>query len=391
MEAAKPHILIVEDSPVNREALNALLSECGYDITLAQDLAQADAVLAGQCPDLVLLDVGLPDGSGLEWCLRTKARDLLKDVPVVFLTAMGEKKEIAKGFEVGGSDYIIKPFSSTELLARISTQLELRRKTQKLAALNRELEWQVQNRTRELEDKNRDLRALNDKINSLDKAKNDFLLLVNHEIRTPLNGILGFSAILRQRLQDEKLRGYVEVIDKSAQRLLRFSESVSLVTRLRMDNYKKQFSPTSLHALAQEAALAFRDSLQEKQLVLVNDFEKAPQQVMTDRNLVAKCLGILLENAIRHSPQGGTLRLACVSLGGAAVLSLADEGPGFTEKARLHLFEMFHTEDILKHQSGLGMGLLTAKLIMEALAGQLRLENQAHGGAKVELELPIEG
>lgn len=120
------YILIVDDTPKNIQLLGTVLKNIGYKIIVATNGLQALGLLEKIKPDLILLDVMMPELDGYETCRRIKATEKLKDIPIIFLTAKTQPEDIVKGFELGAVDYIVKPFNSSELLARVKTHLELK-------------------------------------------------------------------------------------------------------------------------------------------------------------------------------------------------------------------------------------------------------------------------
>jgi class 3 adenylate cyclase len=120
-------ILVVEDTPANIQALSATLKEKGYQVSVATSGNQALEIVERVRPDLVLLDVMMPEVDGFETCRRLKASATTRDIPVIFLTARTETEDIVKGFELGAVDYVPKPFNAPELLARVHTHLTMDR------------------------------------------------------------------------------------------------------------------------------------------------------------------------------------------------------------------------------------------------------------------------
>lgn len=120
-------ILLVEDEPVNIQAVSGILKDQGYQVSVATSGAKALEVLTRVRPDLILLDVMMPGMDGFETCQHIKASPELREIPIIFLTARTETDDIVKGFEVGAVDYVAKPFSGHELLARVRTHLSLDR------------------------------------------------------------------------------------------------------------------------------------------------------------------------------------------------------------------------------------------------------------------------
>jgi class 3 adenylate cyclase len=132
-------ILIVEDTPANIQTLAAILKERGYQISVAINGKQALDVLARVQPDLILLDVMMPEMDGFETCRRIKASEHWRNIPVIFLTAKTETTDIVQGFELGAVDYVAKPFQAHELLARVNTHLTMDELRRSLAQKNLEL------------------------------------------------------------------------------------------------------------------------------------------------------------------------------------------------------------------------------------------------------------
>jgi PleD family two-component response regulator len=137
---SKESILIVDDTPANLQLLAVMLSEQGYKVRMAQDGTMALLSVESSLPDLILLDIMMPEINGYEVCSKLKASSLTKDIPIIFISALSEVFDKVKAFEVGGVDYITKPFQAQEVLARVEHQLQIRRLSQQLLERNAQLE-----------------------------------------------------------------------------------------------------------------------------------------------------------------------------------------------------------------------------------------------------------
>jgi PAS domain S-box-containing protein len=137
---SKESILIVDDTPANLQLLAQLLSEQGYKVRMAQDGTMALLSVESSPPDLILLDIRMPELNGYEVCSKLKASSFTKDIPIIFISALNEVFDKVKAFEVGGVDYITKPFQSQEVLVRVEHQLHIRRLSQQLLERNAQLE-----------------------------------------------------------------------------------------------------------------------------------------------------------------------------------------------------------------------------------------------------------
>ncbi|HLA76782.1 MAG TPA: SpoIIE family protein phosphatase [Vicinamibacteria bacterium] len=132
-------VLIVDDTLINQKILAAILKKAGFEYAVAGDGVQALAAVRGDPPDLILLDIMMPAKDGYEVCAELKADPRTADIPIIFLSALGEASDKVKGLSLGAADYIAKPFDNAEVQARVETQLRLRRLTQSLIKLNRDL------------------------------------------------------------------------------------------------------------------------------------------------------------------------------------------------------------------------------------------------------------
>ena len=130
-------ILIVDDTPENIDILGHFFKQAGLNISVAPNGIKALEIIAQQKPDLILLDIMMPNMDGYEVCRKLKEQEDTKDIPVIFITALSDTKNIVKGFEVGGVDYIVKPFEEMEVLARIKTQLSIQRLNREATSLSK--------------------------------------------------------------------------------------------------------------------------------------------------------------------------------------------------------------------------------------------------------------
>ena len=213
MEEEKYKILVVDDERFNLNVLTDILKP-SYQIMAANTGPKAlIAARSANPPDLILLDILMPEMDGYEVCRQLKTDSATSDIPIMFITAMGEVSEETKGFELGAVDYITKPISPPVLQERVATHLKLRHTMKDLKCLNAELETRVQERTA-------DLLIAKEAAELSNKAKSEFLSNVSHELKTPLNAVLGFSSILSSKYSDSKATEYIRKIEFSTQNLL---------------------------------------------------------------------------------------------------------------------------------------------------------------------------
>ena len=215
-------IMIVDDNPANLKLLEDMLVEQGHQVRSFPLGRLALAAAKKRKPDLILLDINMPEMNGYEVCKRLKSVAELSSIPVVFLSALGETEDKVKAFQCGGADYVSKPFRFEEVHARVETHLALHALQCALQRQNEQLEEAVAARTHELS-------IANQRLTTLDLSKSDFLSLISHEFRTPLNGLLGVSEIILEQAsagaENRELKGMYK---RSRQRIISILEAASL-------------------------------------------------------------------------------------------------------------------------------------------------------------------
>lgn len=136
-------VLIVDDNPNNLKVLGALLSNQGYKVALAANGEECFGFLKKQLPDLIFLDIMMPGMNGFDVCVELKKDPRTAEIPVIFISALSNPQQIAKAFESGGSDYVIKPFNKDDVMARTKVHLEIKREREMLQQKVRELEARI--------------------------------------------------------------------------------------------------------------------------------------------------------------------------------------------------------------------------------------------------------
>ncbi|HJX70346.1 MAG TPA: response regulator [Bacteroidales bacterium] len=382
----KPEILIVDNIPGNLNFISDILYNEGFGITVATNGQDAIDITREKHPDLILLDVAMPSMDGYEVCRILKEDDSTREIPVIFLTAKGEYEDILKGFDSGAVDYIPKPFNTSELISRVKTHVELRRQSEELKHLNQILEDKVIERTVQLQTLNDSLTIANQnlskaykELSNLDKAKNEFIRHINHELRTPLQGIHGLVRIMSEIVENPEEKEYIKSIDFLVKRLVKLSELSLLFTEVRTENYQLKQERVSLSDCVSCALQNF--DKQEKQIQISLDPIPEDLFILADQKLVCACIGIVLDNALKFSPDNGTIEMKVRHEDKTIRLEVADDGPGYSEKAQEHLFDLLSADNINEEFYGFGIGLATAKIILDLLDASIEIENKSEGGA----------
>lgn len=377
-------ILIVDDNPQNLQVLGKILLENKYKIEFSTSGEAALKWLKTRKFDLILLDINMPGMNGFEVCSEIRATPELNNVPVIFLSADSDRDSILKGFELGAQDYVTKPFDSRELLVRVRTHLKLKDSLEELEKFNRLLEEKVIERTSQLKESNENLEKSNIKLLNLDKVKTDFLNLISHEIRTPLNGILGPLELLKGPLYTREISDLIEMLNTSVKRLEKFSLDALMITKLKTRPGELKKEMVNLSNLINEAINEEKDSFLSGRIKIEKNITTITDFISGEPGLIKKCISNILNNAIRFSPDDGTILINAYTENQTVICEISDRGKGFAVEDFEKVFELFTTDNEYKDNS-LGIGLPVSRMIMEEHGGSITIGNNPDGGAYVRL------
>ncbi|AFZ18612.1 response regulator [Allocoleopsis franciscana] len=230
-DPSSKYILIVDDQPNNLRLLSTTLMDAGYKVKSAISSQMALIGLQTALPELILLDIMMPDMNGYQLCQQLKANTPTKDIPVIFLSALDDEADKLKAFELGGVDYITKPFKTQEVLARVKNQLTLVRQQQRINEQNLQL---LQQNLR-LEQLNIELVQANTELLRSNKDLEEFAYIAAHDLRSPLQIIKAFTYLLSQKYQgvlDEKAELYITRIVEAGNRMERLIQDLLNYSRI---------------------------------------------------------------------------------------------------------------------------------------------------------------
>jgi len=381
-------VMLVDDSSDNLGLLNDILSPY-YNILIANDGIKALEFLQSspQKPDLILLDIVMPGLDGFEVCRRLKANPSTAEIPIIFITGLVEREQIIHGFQAGAQDYVTKPFYPKELLARVKTHIDLKRRNEELKVLNATLEQRVELKTKQIRKTNKKLKELNkalDKANkqllTLDKAKSRFIQIISHEIRTPLTGILGFTELLQKSLKDDQYTQYLNALKESVLRLEEFSEKALFISNLMTGLVKPVLANLPLKNLIETTLEHFRETIAQKRLKTINSISPS-FNVKGDTDLTQLSLYNVLDNAVKFSEPDQKIIIRPFK---KQSIEIINTGSRFSEEALQNIFELFSYgyEPI---DQNFGLGLAITKMVVELQGGQVEALNLPAGHACLRL------
>jgi two-component system, sensor histidine kinase and response regulator len=371
MASAQAKILVVDDNAENRALARATLEDEGYDVLLAATGEAGIRLFEEQRPDCLLLDVRMPGTDGFAVCARVRALPGGEHTPVVFLTALRDVETFDRALKAGGDDFLTKPVRPAELVIRVRAALKLRRMSAELAehyAL---------------------VRQQRDDLMRLTLQKERLTSFVVHDLKSPVNTLdLYAQLLLEDRTLPERARASVQHIRDEARSLLRLVLNLLDISRSEEGQLAPTLARVDLAALLTEIRDAFLMRARSAGLGL--GVEASASAVSADEDLLRRVLENLVDNAIRHCPEGSAIQLSSLERDGAIEIRVADGGPGIEPGAREKVFERFvqlEQEPTLKRRGGRGLGLAFCKLAVEAHGGRIWVED-GRPGAVFCLRLP---
>lgn len=385
----RPLILIVDDAPESVEVLARILADTS-DVQYALSGREALALIAKTLPDVILLDVMMPELDGYEVCAALKSDPRTKDIPVIFVTAKDDPQSEVRGLEIGAADFIHKPVIWQVVQARVQLQLALRARERDLYQLSASLERRVIDRTQALSDALVRAEAAN-------RAKTAFLSKMSHELRTPMNAILGFAHLLDREAPTPQTRHKIARIREAAERLLHIINDTLDVARLEAGKVHVEAIDFPLGQLLETAGRAWREEAVAKGLNLTLDLDPAlPGTLCGDPARLRQVLETLIGNAIKFSDHGRVcLRARLIEALPDELFvrfEVEDEGPGIGEQERATLFNAFEQADntITRKFGGTGLGLAICRHLTRAMGGTIGITSTPGKGSLFWINLRMQ-
>jgi signal transduction histidine kinase len=348
--AEAANILIVDDSPADLRLLERMLGDRGFNSRTVLSGRLALEAAHARPPDLVLLDITMPEMDGYQVCQQFKADARLNGIPIIFISSLHETLDKVKAFGVGGVDYITKPFQFDEVSARVRTHLRLRR---------------------------------------LEALRDDLTHMVVHDLRNPLTVICGFLDILEDHESKNlsaSTQPLVTVARRSAEDLLTMIGSILDVAQMGAGEMKLQREPCDMGALV-GTVVAANQPLPGGRTVSVA-VPDAVVTVMADVGLIRRVLQNLLGNALRYTPVGGGVGIVVTTWPHEVRVTVTDTGPGIAAEFHQRIFEKFGQVQDRKNRVGSGLGLTFCKLAVEAHGGRIGVESEVGKGSAFWVTLP---
>jgi signal transduction histidine kinase len=387
MKSEKGNILIVDDILESLKLLFDALSEQGYKVRGSTKGAMALRTARIAPPDLILLDVKMPQMDGYTVCENLKADDMTRDIPVIFISALDESIDKVRAFEVGGVDYITKPFYIEEVIARIENQLTIQRLQKQLKQQNNKLEQEVKER-----------KKAEKEAEAASQAKSQFLANMSHELRTPLNAILGFAQVLN-RESDLSLeqQEYLKIIQRSGEHLLELINDILDLSKIEAGFITLNEKSFDLYRLLDgiEEMLQIKAASKDIHLAFFIDSD-VPPYIKADEQKLRGCLINVLGNAIKFTSAGQVelivekISISKDDFNPYLSFTVNDTGVGIFPEEIETLFKAFvQTSSGRATAEGTGLGLAITKQFVELMGGSISVESCPGEGTTFRFQIKL--
>ncbi len=360
-------ILVVDDQMTNLKILSSILSK-EYSLGIANSGENAMKYLENNTPDLILLDIMMPEMDGYEVCQKIKQDEACQDIPVIFLTAKTDIDDVVKGFEYGAVDYITKPFNISELKVRVRNHLNLQ------AARN-------------------ELKKANAQLTKINQEKDRFFSIIAHDLRSPLSGFAGLSELLVEQIRANNLdmiEKYASAMQQSSKITMELLMNLMTWSRAQTGTLEYQPERLSIQGIVKENVALLRHAADEKSITIETQ-RIDDEEFSADKEMVGVILRNILSNAIKFTNTGGSVKISAEINAQEVNFCVVDDGIGMNKEM---LDSLFRIDTKIRRigtnkEPSTGLGLLLCKEFVDMHGGQISVESEEGKGTKITVIIPV--
>jgi len=360
-------ILIVDDNVFNVQLLVIMLGKNSYRITTATSGTEALQKVESESPDLILLDIMMPDISGYEVAEKLKANQEYQNIPILFLSALNNMEDIIKGFQIGADDYITKPFNKDELLTRITHQISLIEAKRKLLKQNEELKQLIYERDK-------------------------FYSLIAHDLRSPM-GILKMSLNILTGIPEDsvgqEMYDIISMANRTADEMFSMLDNLLKWAKWQMGRLLPIYQKFNIVELTRSVTQIFSTISELRKITIVFD-SKEKIDVNIDIDMIKTVLRNLISNAIKYSPDGSTINVNIKEDEDKVIVSIQDFGRGIKDSDKDKIFDgkSNYTTYGANNEEGSGLGLVLCKEFITKNNGEIWFISKEKEGSTFSFSLP---
>ncbi|MCP5095683.1 MAG: response regulator [Chloroflexi bacterium] len=359
-------VLIVDDEPSARQTMEMLLLREGYDMHFAANGPEALAALNDFPPDVILLDVMMPGMDGFEVCQTLKTDPNWQHVPIILVTALDSKRDLARGLDAGADDFLHKPYNSMELRARVRSMLRIKKR--------------------------------HDDLQEALQLREDLSNMIVHDIRNPLSSILIYCDLLEEHVSSAVGSDQLRTVRNESQRLSTFLTDMLMMAKMEHGQLVLSPSTVDMNELVRAAMNGYKHIAALKGLEMVLDLPDESRSLSLDVNLWRRVLDNLLSNAVKFSPSNGRIHIkmsyvqsnnsVAENLNDYLCISVTDEGPGIPEEHQNTIFDKFKIVASRRRDiAQVGLGLAFCKMVVDAHDGRIFVEPNEPRGSTFVIQL----
>ena len=356
----KQVVLVVDDDPVNFDVIEILLSQEEYELHYKDNGADAIATLAEINPDIILLDVMMPYMDGIEVCHQIKNAKKWQHIPVIIISALSDKEDLARCLDAGADDFISKPINSLELRARLRSMLRIK--------------------------------SQHDHIQETILLREEMMQTIVHDLRNPLIGImLGYESLKALDMVSDRAKKRIDQIGKTIEQMRLLIDDILTIGRIEAKKLTLDLTKIDITEIAKSIINDFEPLTSSKKIQLVGRFATEPAYTSADMQLIRRVLTNLIDNAIKFSPQQSSIILSveCSPANSdhpdsdhqdLVKIQVTDCGAGVSPAQKQVIFEKYEVGNIVLGVSQIGLGLSFCKMAIEAHQGAISVtDNQPKG------------
>jgi signal transduction histidine kinase len=392
-------ILYIEDDEFSAHLMERLLVKGGFAFRHAAT-GLAGIELAGQIkPDLILVDINLPDIDGLVITTRLRTIESLQHTPIVAITSHSQKEGRQLALASGCDGYITKPINTRTVISQITDFLEghqeklsAKEEQQFLKVHTADVVQQLEGRVRQLAETNQQLQAANAQLREIDQQRARFFNIVSHELRTPFTPIRGYIDLLRDGAMgplNPAQKHAVNIVANNLNNALRLLDDLLDLSKLKASGITMAPEPFSIKALLEEVAVSGRAFVENSEVDFRVDIADTLPCIQGDRGRIRQVILNLLNNAVKFTEKGSITLLARTEHD-RVVIEVKDTGMGLLPDEIPHVFDEFwQSEDIHGTGIGTGLGLAISRYLVQAHGGKIWLDSEKGVGTTVSFSLPL--
>jgi two-component system, sensor histidine kinase and response regulator len=348
-------IFVVDDENANLEVISLLLSKESYQLHNFSEATSVLHTIEHIMPDIILLDVMMPGIDGIELCHRLKRDPQTKHIPIIMVSALNSKQDLANCLEAGADDFIGKPLNGLELRARVRSLLRIKRQHDDLQRLLQLREEALQ-------------------------LREDLSNMVIHDLRNPLANIMLSCQIMRLYELDQRTVKKVDHIEYSSNRLATMIDSLLIMAKLEAGKLLIQPTTIAVEELVKSTIADFQTMADQQSIFLQAELASESTAVFADLVLLRRVLDNLLSNALKFAPTYSAVVIAVQQESGNCLIEIKDQGSGVSPELREQIFSKFEIGEHMPKIQQMGLGLAFCKLAIEAHGGRIEvLDNQPQG------------